>query len=112
MHRAAFEGVVEILAVRSGAVQEGRIFRVEGLRMPERGAGAAGIHAFFERQDVIAVARGDAKARHVQQKVLTSVLHLPGYSLQSTRPSSKHFGNRVLHAMYPPPLMCNDWPVI
>ena len=39
MHRAALEGVVEILAVRRGAVDEGGARRAQRARVADRGAG-------------------------------------------------------------------------
>ena len=45
MHRPALEGVVEILAVRRGAVDEGGAGRAQGARVADRGAGAVVVPA-------------------------------------------------------------------
>ena len=63
MHRAALEGVVEILAMRRGAVDEGGAGRAHGARVADRGAGAVVLPAGERGLDVVVVARGDAEAR-------------------------------------------------
>ena len=45
MHRPAFERVVEVLAMRCGAVHERGVFRAPALRVPDRGARTASIEA-------------------------------------------------------------------
>ena len=70
MHRPALEGVVEILAVRRGAVDEGRARGAQRARVADRGAGAVVVPAASARLDVVLVARGDAEADHVDQRLL------------------------------------------
>ena len=69
MNRAAFEGVVEILAVRGGAVDEGGAGRAQRARMTDRGARPVVVAAGERALDVILVARGDAKADDIDQQV-------------------------------------------
>ena len=57
MHRTALEGVVEILAVRGGAVDEGGAGRAHRARMADRGAGAFVVPAGERGLDVVLVAR-------------------------------------------------------
>ena len=70
MHRAALEGVVEILAMRGGAVDEGRARRGQRARVPDRRARAVIVAARQRASDVVLVARGDAQADHVDQQIL------------------------------------------
>ena len=113
VHRAAFEGVVEILAVRGGAVQQRRIFRPVAARVADRRAAAAGIHALFHRAYVVALARRDAQARDVEQQVLAAGAHGRGniLFLQALDFPDKNLGNGI-HYMYPPPLTCSVSPVM
>ena len=67
MHRAALEGVVEILAMRGGAVDEGGAGRAQRAGMADRGARPVVVAAGERGLDVILVARGDAEAGDVDQ---------------------------------------------
>ena len=68
MHRAALEGVVEILAVRRGAVDEGRA-RARSARAYGRSRCRARPRPSRRaRPDVVLVARGEAEADHVDQQ--------------------------------------------
>ena len=57
MHRAALEGVVEILAVARGAVDERGARRAQRAGVADRGAGPVVVAAGERRLDVILVAR-------------------------------------------------------
>ena len=70
MDRAALEGVVEILAMRRGAVDEGRAGRAQRAPVADRGAGPVLVPAGERAADIILVARGDAEADHVDQRLL------------------------------------------
>ena len=70
MHRPAFEGVVEILAMRRGAVDEGGARRAHGARMPDCRAWSLLVEACERRLDVVLVARRDAKTGDVDQQIL------------------------------------------
>ena len=80
--------------------------------MPERRASAARVDAFLQRGNVVAAARGNAKPRYINQKVLAFAYYLLGDILQRSNQSRERFCNSALHAMYPPPLTCSDWPVM
>ena len=67
VHRAAFEGVVEVLAVRGGAVDEGGTGCAQSSRVADRGAWSVVVPAFQCGLDIIFVARGDAEADDVDQ---------------------------------------------
>ncbi len=75
MNRPAFEGVVEILAMRRRAVDEGGARRAERAGVADRGAGTVIVAAGERALDVVLVARGDAKADHVDQQVLAFAPH-------------------------------------
>ena len=70
MHRAAFEGVVEILAMRGGAVDEGGARRAQRAGVADRRARPVVVAAGERALDVVLVARGDAEPDHVDQQVL------------------------------------------
>ncbi len=70
MHRAALEGVVEILAMRRGAVDESGAGRAQRAAVADRRARPVVVEAGKRGFDVILVARGDAKTDHVDQQVL------------------------------------------
>ena len=72
VHRPALEGVVEILAVRGGAVDHRGVFRAEAAGVPDRGAGAAAVDARDQRAHVIGRAGGNAKSRDVDQQVFAA----------------------------------------
>ncbi len=70
MHRAALERVVEILAMRRGAVDKGRARRGQCPLVADRGAGAVIVAAAECAADIILVSRGDAETDHVDQQIL------------------------------------------
>jgi hypothetical protein len=70
MHRAALKSVVEILAMRSRAVDEGGACRVQHALVPDRRAGAVIVAARQRAFDIVLVARGDTQADHVDQQIL------------------------------------------
>src|SRR5207248_3403270 len=70
VHRAAFERVVEILAVRGRAVDERGAGRVERARMGDCGTAACALPACDGRAYVVRPARGDAKTGHVYHELL------------------------------------------
>ena len=67
MDRPALERVVEILAVRRGAVAEGRAGGAQRALVADGGAGPVLIPARECAADIVLVARGDAEADHVDQ---------------------------------------------
>ena len=60
MDRAAFESVVEILAMRGRPVDEGGARRIQRASMPDRRARAVIVATRQRASDVVLVARGDA----------------------------------------------------
>ncbi len=70
MHRAAFEGVVEVLAMRRRAIDESGARRVEQARMADHGADAFVVKAGQRARDVVLIARGDAETDHVDHEIL------------------------------------------
>ena len=70
MHRAALEGVVEILAVRRGAVDERGARGAQRAPVADRGAGPVLVPAGERAADIVLVARGDAEADHIDQRLL------------------------------------------
>ena len=70
VHRPAFERVVEILAVRGGAVHERRARGVERARMADRAAAARALPSGERRAHVVGPARGHAKTSHVDEELL------------------------------------------
>ena len=70
MHRAALERVVKILAMRRGAVDEGRARGRQHAHMADRGANAVVVAALERARDIVLVARGDAETDDVDQQVL------------------------------------------
>ena len=96
MHGAALEGVVEILAMGGGAVDDGGTRRIEAAGMADGGAGAAGIERGLGRADVVEMARGDAEAGHVGEQQLRDVLE-PGRDRRHPLDGScKSFGDSVI----------------
>ena len=69
MHRSAFEGVVEILAMRRGAVDKGRARGIERALMPDRRARAVIVASPECAPDVVLVARGNAEPDDIDQQV-------------------------------------------
>ena len=70
MHRAAFECVVEILAVRRRAVDQSRAGCAQTPLVADGGAGAVIVAGVERTRDIILVAGGDAEADHVDQQVV------------------------------------------
>ncbi len=68
MHRSALEGVVEVLAVRGGAVDEGRAGGIEGARMSDGGAAPVGFPGRERRAHVVRFARRHAQAGDVDEE--------------------------------------------
>ena len=75
VHRAAFERVVEILAMRRGAVDEGDAGRAQTPAMADRRARAVVVPAGERALDVIGRPRGNAQPDHVDQEILAFVAH-------------------------------------
>ncbi len=75
MHRSALERVVEILAMRRGAVDEGGAGRAHAPGMADRGAGPIVVPAGERAGDIVLVARGDAEADHVDQQIFAFLPH-------------------------------------
>src|SRR6266849_10411150 len=72
MHRAAFESVVEILAVGGRPADHRGVLGLKTARMPDRGAEAAAIDPRDEGPDVIAISRRHAQAADVDEQVLAT----------------------------------------
>ncbi|WP_247835882.1 hypothetical protein [Bradyrhizobium sp. 200] len=70
MHRSALKSVVEILAMRGRAVDEGGARRIQRAPVSDRSAGAVIVAARQRASDVVLVARGDAQPDHVDQQIL------------------------------------------
>ena len=70
MHRAAFKGIVKILAMRGRAVDESGARRVQRARVPDRRARPVIVAARERALDVVLVARGDAEPDDVDQQIL------------------------------------------
>ncbi len=70
MHRAALEGVVEILAVNGGAVHQRRAGGAQGAGMADHGAGTVVVAAGERRLHIVFVAAGEAEADDVDGEVL------------------------------------------
>ncbi len=68
--RPALESIVEVLAVRRSAVDEGSPGRVERALMADRGAAARAFPAAHGGTHVIAVSRRDAKAGDIDDELL------------------------------------------
>ena len=88
MHRTAFKCVVEILAMRRGAVDEGRSGGGQHARVTDHRARAVIVPARQRTGDVILVARGGAEADHVDQQIL-AFAH--GRVRQAIRPQCHDF---------------------
>src|SRR4029077_5907859 len=69
MHRPAFEGVVGILAMRRGAVDQRRAPGTQRARMADRGARPVIVAGCERRLHVILAARGHAEADHVDGEI-------------------------------------------
>ena len=75
MHGAALESVVEILAVRRGAVDESGAGAAQRAGVADRRARAVVVKARKRGLDIILVARGDAKPGDVDQQILAFGAH-------------------------------------
>ena len=69
MDRAAFECVVEILAMNRGAVDERRRGGGQRAGVPDRGARPIIVAGRDDAFDVVLVARSDREANHIDQKL-------------------------------------------
>ena len=70
MHRPALERVVEILAMRGGAVDERCAGRGQGAGMADCRTGAVVVATGKRAPDIILVAGGDAEPDDVDQQIL------------------------------------------
>ena len=75
MHRAALEGVVEILAVRRGAVDERCTGSAERAPVADRRAPPVVIPPGERGLDVVLVASGEAEPDHVDGRFLALAAH-------------------------------------
>src|SRR6476620_3679743 len=75
MDGPTFEGVVEVLAVRGGAIDEGRARGAESTRMADGGAGTLIVAPAKCGLDVVLVASGHAEAGDVDQQILAFLPH-------------------------------------
>jgi hypothetical protein len=75
MHRPAFEGVIEVLAVRRGTIDEGRTRRAHAGGVADAGGGAGLRPRGERRSDVGAVARGNAQADDIDEHALCDLAH-------------------------------------
>src|SRR6516165_9635343 len=105
MYRAAFEGIVKILAVRSSAVDEGGARGGQCPHMADRSARTLVVNAGECALDVILVARGDTEAGDVDQQVLAFRAHARRQLLGVERGDTLgqklgdgDFGQRGVHA--------------
>ncbi len=75
VHRPAFERVVEVFAMRRGAVHERGAGGVERTRVADRGAPAFGLPAGERGAHIVGAARGDAQAADVEEEPLHRLVH-------------------------------------
>jgi hypothetical protein len=75
MHRAALEGVVEILAMRRGAVDEGGAGGTQSAGVADRRARTVVVEAGERTSNVVFVARGDTETDHVDEQILAFLPH-------------------------------------
>ena len=69
VHRGALEAVVEVLAMRRGAVDQRGAGGIQAAGVAERGAGARTLPGGERGADVVGVPGGDAQARDVEQRI-------------------------------------------
>ena len=96
MHRAALEGVIEILAMRRRAIDEGcRRCRVPA-RMPDNGCRPGIAPRRARGCNVISVPRDEAQADHIDQQALGEFMHRVGQpcALQPDDAIGQMLGNR------------------
>ena len=70
MDRAAFERVVEVFAMRGGAVHKRRAGGIQRARLADGGAVAGRLPAVESGAHVIGIARGDAQAGDIDEELL------------------------------------------
>ena len=75
VHRAAFERVVEILAVDRGAVDQRRSGGRQRAHMPDGGARPVIVAGRERGFNVILIARGDRQADHIDQQIFALAPH-------------------------------------
>jgi hypothetical protein len=95
MHGAALEGIVKVLTMRCGAVDEGRVRGIERAPMAYRRAGAIIVARRDRTPHVILVARGDAQSDDIDQQVF-AFAHSLGRQVarpQRRDPLGKRLGN-------------------
>jgi hypothetical protein len=73
MHRPAFKRIVEILAMRRGAVDESRAGGIERTAVADRRAGAVIVPSGKRACDIVLVPRGRAQTDDIDQQVLAFV---------------------------------------
>src|SRR5260370_11918041 len=98
MHWTTLEGIVEILAMRGGAVDEGGTRGSQHTPVADRGAWAVIVPAAKRAFDIILVARGDAQADDIDQQILAFARGC------RRKPARLHptdfFSNRFAHARF------------
>jgi len=70
VHRPPFEGVIEILAVGGGAIDERGPDGVDGAGMPDRRCGTCREARSQDRADIVALPRGNAEPDHIEDERL------------------------------------------
>ena len=78
MHRPALEGIVEILAMGGGAIDESGAGAAQRAGVADRGAGAVVVETGKRGLDVVLVARGQTEAGDVDQKIFAFRAHRGG----------------------------------
>ena len=86
MHRPALESVVEILAMRRGAVDEGGACRAQACARGRSAVqGPSSSQPASARFDIVLVARGDAEPDDVDQQILAFRAHRRRQLVRATR---------------------------
>src|SRR5258708_2119023 len=105
VHRPALEGVVEVLAVRRGAVHEGRARGIERARMSDGGAGSRGFPRRERRDRVVGLAGRAAQAGDVDQQLFGGIAECRGTEAGALDPGGEaladRFRRRFAHAYSP-----------
>src|SRR5438105_11506667 len=104
VHRPAFERIVEVLAVRGHAVDEGGAGRVERTLVAERRAGTATVPARKRRAYVVGAPRGDAKAGDVDEELLRRLAEVARRAAGALDARGKLLGDRRLAQSSPAPM--------